>query len=101
MSDTMGTSTVQDERQRLERIALLRAAAIDLIQQHNRRPGIVQDYPSAQGFAFAFGYIEPTSGGGTRQRYIEVPLTVDDYLRMDDEVRQRVLAELERELEAL
>ena len=90
----MPTESLERGRELLERLWVLHAGARRVIREHGLEPGAVREVPEGDRYVLAFGYRERTHGGGVRQRYAEVLVSGEEYVRMDDEVRSRVLEDL-------
>ncbi len=60
----------------------------------------VLDDPHDPTYRIAFGYLS-RAGGGVRHRYIEVPVTMEEYGTMAESSQLRILLDLQRRLEEL
>lgn len=81
------------------RIMQLHTDARELMLKHGLELGHIHEIPDSDGYRPAFGYIEATQGGGSRQRYLEIPVPTNEYARMDASSRYRILEQLERRLQ--
>ena len=76
-----------------ERAWQLRVRSSRVIEEAGFKPGRIREIPTDTGYRLAFGYI-CREAGGTQHRYLEVPVTLEDYHRMDEAVQAHVLEAL-------
>ncbi len=86
------------DRELAERSQQLHIRASRVFADFAIQPRGVIDIPDPTGYRLAFGYLVRHPGGGPRQKYIEIPVSIDEYLSMDAGVQERVLAQLTTEL---
>ena len=86
-------------RRLLERTRVLHSDVAKRLQGAGLTPGGMHEIPEGGSVRLAFGYVQPTPGGGVRQRYIETVITAAEYASMNDSVRKKVLRQVDAGLQ--